>query len=156
TRRVGRPAGTPAAAGAAAGVSAPARVRRLRPTFGPRSSGVAMRSTSTVRVGALACGAAACLGWALYRRAQRPRPADTSGWSLPRMTAFLARRVPGLRVVPLPYPGAGNPGAYLTRTALPPERLCILARQPERGRAWAGTVFCEEVRMSGLLFDTWG
>src|SRR5262249_56438830 len=68
-------------------------------------------------------------------------------------------RVPGLRVVPVPYYGAGDPGAYLTRTALPPERLRELARLPERGPAWAGTVYCEEARARwalGALADTWG
>src|SRR5262245_26615655 len=115
-----------------------------------------MRTTSSFRAGALACGAAACLGWALYRGAQRPRPADPSGWPLPRMAEFLAGRVPGLRVVPVPYYGAGDPGAYLTRTALPPERLRELARLPERGPAWAGTVYCEEARMSRADAETWG
>src|SRR5262245_16718548 len=115
-----------------------------------------MRNTSRFRASALACLAAACLGWALYRGAQRPRPADPSGWSVPQVADFLARRVPGLRVVPVRDSGVGNVGAYLTRTALPPAGLHTLLRRPERAAAWAGTAYCEEARASRPHAETWG
>src|SRR4051794_26807519 len=106
-----------------------------------------MRNRSALRAWPLACCATACLGWALYRGCQRPRPVDTSGWTVARMADFLVGRVPGLRAVPVDWPGPGDPGAYLTRTDWPPEKFRPLTRQPERARAWAGTVYCEEARL---------